>query len=124
MKCRMVCLNSLNSSIGAQFPQKALERCSSQINASLNSMVKHYMVSLEHWAHHHHANYYRDVYNVHTVQLPMNIPKKYTQHRCRVALNQADWCKEIYEEIEERRGEQPILIICENIKRLHDLKIT
>ena len=64
----------------------------------------------------------QDVYNIHTVQLPINKAKKYTQHRCRVALNQADWCKEIYTEIEDHRSEQPILVICENLKRLDDLK--
>ena len=64
----------------------------------------------------------QDVYNVHTVQIPINIPKRYTQHKCRVALNQEGWCKEIYNEIEEHRCVQPILVICENIKRLHNLE--
>ena len=37
-------------------------------------------------------------------------------------MNDQEWCKAIYIEICERRRKQPILVICENLKRLNELE--
>ena len=62
------------------------------------------------------------VYNIITVNIPTNRPKRYTRQKSRVACNDKQWCEEIHKEICEHNTEHPILVICESIKRLKDLQ--
>lgn len=62
------------------------------------------------------------VYDIKTVELPTNKAKRYTQRKSRIGTNEEHWCAQIYAEISITSSEQPILIICENIKQLECIK--
>ena len=64
----------------------------------------------------------KDVYSISTVEMPTNKAKRYTQQKSRVAADNKEWCEEISKEINKNCTEQPILVICENIKQLNNIK--
>ena len=64
----------------------------------------------------------QEVYKVGTVELPTNKAKRFVQHKSHVATNDHGWCQVIFKEITDRKTKQPILVICENIKRLQLLE--
>ena len=67
-------------------------------------------------------NLLQNVYNINTVELPTNKPKRFTQSKSRIASSEQDWCARICDEISDRTSDQPVLVICENIKRLESVK--
>ena len=67
-------------------------------------------------------NLLQEVYDVSTVELPTNKAKRFVQHKSHVAMDERGWCQVICKEIKKRTSGQPILVICENIKRLASLE--
>ena len=55
------------------------------------------------------------------MELPTNRAKRYTQQKSRLATSKDEWCSQIQEEMSARIHEQPVLVICENIKKLNIL---
>ena len=62
------------------------------------------------------------VYNIKTVELPRNRPKRYTECKSRIGTSDKEWCDLIYQEVQCVIKEQPILVICENVKQMNILK--
>ena len=62
------------------------------------------------------------VYNIKTVELPRNQPKRYTEYKSRIGTSDKEWCDLIYQEVQCVSKEQPILVICENVKQMNILK--
>ena len=60
----------------------------------------------------------QNVYNIKTVELPTNRPKRYIQTKSRVATSSRMWCELIKEDVCHIIKQQPVLVICENIKQL------
>ena len=64
----------------------------------------------------------QSVYNIKTVEIPTNRPKRYIQTKSRVAETGKMWCDLIKQEVYLTIKLQPVLIICENIKQLSSVK--
>ena len=64
----------------------------------------------------------KEVYCIGTVQIPTNRAKHFTQNKSHVAPNRREWCKQISGAIDEHHNEQPILVICDNIKQLKTIR--
>ena len=64
----------------------------------------------------------QSVYNIKTIEIPTNRPKKYIQIKSRVAATGEMWCELIKQEVYLRIKLQPVLVICENIKQLSSVK--
>jgi preprotein translocase subunit SecA len=64
----------------------------------------------------------QEVYNIWTVELPTNRPKRFTLQKSHIATDTGGWCEAIYSEICERTCQQPILVICDSINGLNNLK--
>ena len=64
----------------------------------------------------------KNVYSIKTVELPTCRLRRYIQTKSQVATSDEEWCKLINNELSSKIKEQPVLVICENIKRLTSLK--
>ena len=64
----------------------------------------------------------KNVYSIKTVELPTYRLRRYIQTKSQVATSDEEWCTLINNELSSKIKEQPVLVICENIKRLTSLK--
>ena len=64
----------------------------------------------------------QSVYNIKTVEIPTNRPKRYIQTKSRVAVTGKMWCELIKQDVYLTIKLQPVLVICENIKQLNSVK--